>query len=102
MGPKKPGYPAFIAELTLAANRKKLWIGVRSGYGTALIFGVLAAAAHAFHLVPVIWPLYAIVGFKLLTNTLWYASLRRDALVLEAGGLNVLADLLAMTGAVYF
>jgi signal transduction histidine kinase len=96
------GYPAFIAELAFPANRSKLWISIGSGYGTALVFGLLAGAAHALTLVPLIWPLYAIVGFKLITNTLSLLTLRRDVLVLEAGGLNVLADLLAMTGAVYF
>jgi signal transduction histidine kinase len=95
-------YPAFLAELVLPANLKKLRVGVASGYGTAAVFGLLAAAGQVFGLVPVVWPLYALVAFKVLTNTLMYLAFRRNLLVLEAAGLNVAADLLCMTGAVYF
>ncbi len=51
---------------------------------------------------PFVWPLYALVAFKLFANTLAYFSLRYDALVMELVGLNTIADLLTMTGAVYF
>lgn len=94
--------PAFIAELALPANRKKLEISIVSGYLTALAFFLLAIAGDLFHFVSRPWPLYALVALKLVTNTLAYASLRRDVLVLDAGGLNVLADLLCMTAAIYF
>ena len=96
------GYPAFLAEVALPENRKNLHFSIVSGYGTALVFGLLAAASHAFHLLPFAWPLYVVVALKLLTNTLAYVGLRRSTLVLETSGLNVGADLLAMTAGVYF
>ena len=95
-------YPAFLAEVALPQNRKNLRFSIATGYGTALVFGLLGLAARAFGLFPFLWPLYALVGFKVVANTLSYLSLRYDVLVLEMAGLNVAADLLAMTGAVYF
>lgn len=95
-------YPAFLAEVALPQNRKNLRFSIATGYGTALVFGLLGLGARAFGLFPSLWPLYALVAFKVVTNTLSYLSLRYDVLVLETAGLNVAADLLAMTGAVYF
>jgi signal transduction histidine kinase len=95
-------YPAFVAEVALPQNRKNLRFSIATGYGTAAVFGLLAVAAQGFGLLPFVWPLYALVAFKLVANTLSYLSLRYEALVLETAGLNVAADLLTMTGAVYF
>lgn len=93
---------AFLAEVAAPQNRKNLRFSIASGYGTVLFFGVLAVAADALRLLPFVWPLYALIVFKTATNTLAYLALRRDRLVLLTAGLNVTADLLAMTGAVYF
>ena len=95
-------YPAFLAEVALPQNRKNLRFSIVTGYGTALVFGLLAFAAHGFGLLPFVWPLYALVAFKIFTNTLAYLSLHYNALVMELVGLNTIADLLTMTGAVYF
>ena len=95
-------YPAFLAEVALPRNRKNLRFSIATGYGTALVFGLLGVGARAFGLFPFLWPLYTLVGFKIATNTLSYVSLRYEIFVLELAGLNVVADLLAMTGAVYF
>ncbi|MEP7121192.1 MAG: HAMP domain-containing sensor histidine kinase [Byssovorax sp.] len=95
-------YPAFLAEVALPQNRKNLRFSIATGYGTALVFGLLGLGARAFGLFPFLWPLYSLVAFKVVANTLSYLSLRYDVLVLEMAGLNVAADLLAMTGAVYF
>jgi len=95
-------YPAFLAEVALPQNRKNLRFSIATGYGTALVFGLLGLGARAFGLFPLLWPLCALVALKVVTNTLSYLSLRHDVLVLEMAGLNVAADLLAMTGAVYF
>ncbi len=95
-------YPAFLAEVALPQNRKNLRFSITSGYGTALVFALLGLGARSFGLFPFLWPLYALVGFKVVTNTLSYLSLRNEVLVLEMASLNVAADLLAMTGAVYF
>ena len=95
-------YPAFLAEVALPRNRKNLRFSIVTGYGTVLVFGLLGVGARAFGLFPFLWPLYSLVAFKLVVNTLSYLSLRYEVLVLELAGLNVAADLLAMTGAVYF
>ena len=95
-------YPAFLAEVALPQNRKNLRFSIASGYGTAMVFGLLGLGARAFGLFPFLWPLCSLVGFKLATNTLSYLSLRYEILVLEMAALNVAADLLVMTGAVYF
>ena len=78
------GYPAFLAEVALPENRKNLHFSIASGYGTALVFGLLAAASHAFHLLPYAWPLYVVVALKLLKTDLsadpdFVARFRRDA-----------------------
>src|SRR5438046_1244257 len=91
-----------MAELALPANRDKLRLSIVSGYGTAAAFGLLTAAAHGLGLVPFVWPLWGLVALKLAANTLALLSLRKGALVLETGGLNILSDLLCMTGAIYF
>src|SRR5688500_17635154 len=67
-----------------------------------MAFAVLAFAGHTFDVVPFRWWFYAIIGFKLFTNTLTWLSLRLDKGVLEVSGLNVFADLLAFTAAIYF
>jgi signal transduction histidine kinase len=95
-------YPAFLAEVALPQNRKNLRFSIATGYGTALVFGLLTAGARGFGLLPFVWPLYALVVFKVVANTLSYLSLRYEVLVLEMAGLNVAADLLAMTAGVYF
>jgi signal transduction histidine kinase len=95
-------YPPFIAEVGLVANRPKLWLGIWSGYGVAFAFEALAIAGQALGLVPVSWHFHALVLVKLITNTLSWWSLRSDQLVLEAAGLNMIADIAVMTGAIYF
>jgi signal transduction histidine kinase len=95
-------YPDYLAEVAHPANRRNLHLSIASGYATALVFGLLALAARGFGLLPFVWPLYALVGFKVLANTLTYLGLRYETLVMELVGLNTAADLLAMTGAVYF
>jgi signal transduction histidine kinase len=100
--PSRPAYPPFIAEMALPANRRKLRMSVNAGYATALVFAAIIVAADASGLVHTAWALHAIVAFKLCTNALAHLSLRRDRFLLETGGLNVTADLLAMTAAVYF
>ncbi len=95
-------YPSFIAEMALPANRRKLEVSVQAGYATALVFALILVAADRAGFVHAAWALYAIVAFKLCTNALAHLSLRRERLLLESGGLNVTADVLAMTAAVYF
>ena len=95
-------YPPFVAEIGLKANRPKLWLGIWSGYGVAIAFEALALAGQGLGIVPTGWTFHVLVLVKLLANTLSMWALRRDRLVLESAGLNMMADIVVMTGAIYF
>jgi len=95
-------YPSFIVEMGLEANRPRLWQGIGSGYAMVASFATLLLAANLFELIPWRWELWAMVVFKLVTNTAALVSLRARRAVLEISGLNVFADVLVMTGAIYW
>lgn len=82
-------------------NRPQLWMGVRSGYVLAAAFALLAVAGHTTGVVQGVGVFYVLVLLKLATNTLALWALRNDILPLELGGLNVVMDVVAMTGAIY-
>jgi len=94
-------YPAFIAEMGRPSARPNLWFGVWSGYAVVLVFAALAVAGHAQGLVSLVWPLYLLVGIKVITNTAAYLSLKHNFLELEVSGINMVADIVLMTGAIY-
>ena len=94
-------YPSFIAEMALPENRSRLWFSVTSGYVLAFAFIALAVAADLAHVVRFSSSFYALLAFKLTTNTLALFAIRRNRFLLEATGVNVFADMLAMTGAIY-
>lgn len=93
--------PDFAAEMGLPRNRHKLWFGIRSGYAIVAAFALLAALGHVTGLRPATGAIVALVAGKLVANTLAALALREDRFVLEASGLNVLADVVALTGAIY-
>jgi signal transduction histidine kinase len=95
-------YPAFVAEMATEANRPKLWFGIKSGYAFAGAFTILALLGAGFDLTPWRWPFAALIAVKLATNTIAWWSLRAERGVLEWSGLNTIADVLVMTGAIYF
>ncbi|HEV7556515.1 MAG TPA: hypothetical protein VGO00_13710, partial [Kofleriaceae bacterium] len=95
-------YPAFVAEMALPANRPKLRFGIWSGFAIAIGFGVLAAAAAFFDLTPWRWAYVGLVSIKLLTNSVAWWSLVRNKAVMETQGLNTIADVVLLTGAMYF
>lgn len=90
-----------MTEVALPHNRPSLWLGIWSGYGVALCFGLLALAAGATGIVPHRTGFYALLGLKLITNTFALYGLRRDRWVLETQTLNTLVDIVTMTGAIY-
>ena len=94
--------PPFIAEMGLPANRPRLWMGIWSGYGTVLVFAIFAIIGQALGVVPWTWTFHLLVAAKLVTNTLAYLALRADKVGLEASGLNIVADAVVMTGALYY
>ena len=100
MGPMR--YPAFAAEMGLEHNRPRLWLGVWSGYGLAVAFAALALSSQALGIIPWSFAFHALVLIKLVTNTLALLGLRYDRWALELSGLNTVADVVVMTGAIYF
>ena len=61
-------YPPFIVEVGLRENRGKLWFSVKSGFGIAVSFGVLAGLAMVYDLIPRS-PIFMLpVAMKLATN----------------------------------
>jgi signal transduction histidine kinase len=94
--------PAFIAEAIAPANRNKLRFGIYSGYAMAAMFAVLATAASAFELTPFKWAFIGLISTKLLTNSIAWLGLVRDRFVATTQVLNSTADVILLTGAIYF
>ena len=94
--------PDFLEEMAQPSRRQSLKDGIWSGYGLAALFGLLAFVAGVAEIVPHRPAFYVLVGIKLLTNTLNWWSLERDWGVRTFQLTNTLADLVVMTGAIYF
>lgn len=95
--------PPFVEELRREENRPKLWAGVWSGYLIVVAFALLAAAAVFFDVTPYATAFTIIVGSKLAINTVCLVALtRRWRLALELMTLNITADVVCMTAAVYY
>lgn len=92
----------FIAEMGTPANRPKLWFGIWSGYGFAISFGILALIAVAFEITPWRWAFMALVATKLFTNSIAWLALQRDRLVMPTQIMNTSADIVVLTGSIYF
>lgn len=96
-------YPAFVAEMGLPANRPKIWAGVVSGYWIAVVFALFAVGAATLGMSPYGVEFGAMVGIKLVLNTVVLIALRRRwPVVLELMALNMTGDALLMTAAVYY
>jgi len=93
---------ASVAEMATPANRQRLVYGIWSGYAVAIGFGFLAAALAAFELTPWRWVYFALVGIKLVTNTLAWAALASRRCVLAAQVVNSTTDILVLTCGIYF
>lgn len=95
-------YPPSLAEVGSEAFRPKLETGVFTGYATVVTLLAIAVAAHHFALIERLdWAL-ALVATKFVTNTLAWLALSRRRAVIEASTINIAADVILMTGAVYF
>ncbi len=93
--------PAFLTELDHQAFRAKQAMGVPLGYGMAAAYGLLALAAQIAGIIPWSWSFYALVAAKFATNTAYWFALKRDRAVMDVGGLNVIVDIVVITGAIY-
>lgn len=92
---------AFMRELEGPEWRPRLRAGIGSGYAVAFAFAGLAYAAGRSGIMPHVGGIYAVVAFKLLTNTIAWGALSVDRGVFWTQTLNTNADLLAMTGGIY-
>jgi signal transduction histidine kinase len=91
-----------LDEVSSEEFRPKLLAGIFTGYTTAVLLLVLVIVARAFDVLPGgAWP-FALVGIKLGTNTLAAISWRMRKGVLAVSALNIAADVLVMTSAIYF
>jgi signal transduction histidine kinase len=93
--------PAFVAEMGREDARAKLQAGIWTGYATAIFFGLIARYAATRGVIPnsPVW--MGLVGAKLATNTLSWATLPSPSLRLPCASLNIASDLLVMTALVY-
>jgi hypothetical protein len=74
---------------------------IGSGYVIVGVFGAFALAGHLAGILDPVWPLYALVGIKLVVNAAAWLALRLDRAVLEIHGVNTITDCVLMTGAIY-
>jgi signal transduction histidine kinase len=95
-------YPSFIEELRGPFYRRRLRMGIYSGYALAALFATLALVGQAVGLVPWTWSFYVLIAVKVATNTAALICLDRGRYVLETQGLNTVTDIVVMTGAIYF
>lgn len=95
-------YPASLAEIASEEYRPKLLAGIVTGYATATLLLVLVIAATSWAVIgPGLWP-FALVGAKLATNTLAAWAWRTRTALIPLSALNIVADVLVMTGAIYY
>ena len=91
-----------IDEVATEAFRPKLLGGIVTGYTTAILFGLLVFLGRTFHALPGLDWAFVLVAIKLTTNTLAAIAWKQRKLVTPLSALNITADVLVMTGAVYF
>jgi signal transduction histidine kinase len=88
-------------DIATLGNRRTLMLGVVSGYALTAAFAVLAAIAIASDVLRWHWAFAALLGGKLLANTLALIALRLDRHALLFGGINTMTDAVVMTGAIW-
>jgi signal transduction histidine kinase len=94
--------PRFVAEIGSPAHREQLRAGIATGYLTVLGFLGLGILAHVTGVLAFQRTFFVPLAAKLLANTVSWIAIRKDRWVLPSAGLNVLADMFAMTSLIYF
>lgn len=95
-------FVAAIRENLAPANRPKLWFAIWTGFAIDIGLAILAAAAALFELTPWKWAYITLVSVKLLTNSIAWLALSNDKWVLATQALNLTADVVLLTAAIYF
>lgn len=91
-----------LDEVPTEGFREKLLGGILTGYVTAALLFVLVAAVDHFRVLPSMQWAYLLVAIKVVTNTLALAAWRTRRLVTPLSALNITADVLTMTGTIYY
>jgi hypothetical protein len=65
------------------------------------VLALFAGYAHVTGVMPITPLIVGLIGLKLVANTIAWLALRRGVLELPTAGANLLADIVAMTGAIY-
>jgi signal transduction histidine kinase len=94
--------PRFVAEIGSPAHREQLRAGIATGYLTVLGFLGLGVLAHVTGVLAFQRAFFVPLAVKVVANTLSWIAIREDRWVLASAGLNVLADMFAMTSLIYF
>lgn len=94
--------PAYLVEAIAPANRSKLRFGIYTGYALAVAFALLAGAATLFELTPWRWAFVGLISTKVLTNSVAWLAVVRDRAVMITQVVNSTADVVLLTGAIYF
>jgi signal transduction histidine kinase len=94
--------PRFVAEIGSPAHRAQLSAGIATGYMTVLGFLGLGVLAHVTGVLAFQRAFLVPLAAKLVANSLSWIAIRNDKGVLPSAGLNVLADMFAMTALIYF
>jgi len=94
--------PRFVAEVGSPAHREQLRAGIATGYLTVLGFLGLGILAHVTGVLAFQRAFFVPLTVKVVANTLSWIAIRKDRWVLPSAGLNVLADMFAMTALIYF
>lgn len=91
----------ILDELATLSDRKTLRLGVLSGYTLSACFALLTGLAIEADVLRWHPAFAALIGAKLLANTLALLALRLDRGALAFGGLNTAMDAVVMTGAIW-
>lgn len=91
-----------LDEVPTEAFRPQLLGGIFTGYATAFLLFALVGFADAFDVIPNTGWAYVLIATKVTTNTLAMLAWRARKLVTPLSALNISADVLLMTGAIYF